>query len=90
MLPIVSFFVVFTLIIQMTKFDLIESLDQIIFINMLHIWNLRYFKYYWTFKYIGLESIIFAINMNVVSFSKIFSILEFVFLLIDCITNLNQ
>ena len=44
-LPTVSFFMVFTLAVQMTKFDPTESSDQILFVNILHIWNLRYFKY---------------------------------------------
>ena len=33
----VSFFVVFALAVQMKKFDLIESLDQILFVSMLQI-----------------------------------------------------
>ena len=41
-LPIISFFVVFVLTIQMTKFDRIESSYQILFVSM-HMKNLRYF-----------------------------------------------
>ena len=41
-LPMVSFFVVFALTIHMTKFDLTESSDQILFISMLQIWNFRF------------------------------------------------
>ena len=35
MLPTVSFFVVFAFIVEMVKFDLIESSDQILFVNIL-------------------------------------------------------
>ena len=79
MLLAVSFFVVFTFTILMTKFDPIWSINKIMFVSMLKIWNLRYLMYYWIIKRVGLESIIFAINMNNVSFFKVFSTLYYVF-----------
>ena len=47
MLPTVSFFVVFALAVQMIKFNPTESLNQIMFVSMLQIWNLRYFRHCW-------------------------------------------
>ena len=46
MLPTVNFFVIFVLTIQITKFDSIELSDQILFVNMLQIWNLKYLRHY--------------------------------------------
>ena len=43
-LSTVSFFMIFSWVVQMTKFDPIESSDQIMFVSMLQIWNLRYFR----------------------------------------------
>ena len=54
MLSIISFFVVFTLLIHMIKFDPIKSLNQILL----------------DYKYIGLKYIVFAINMNTTTFIK--------------------
>ena len=55
----------------MAKFDLTESLE-IVLVGMLQICNLMYTKYFWIIKCIDLESIIFAINLNVASSSKVF------------------
>ena len=48
----------------MKKFDPIESSDQIISDSMVQIWNLKYSKHFWIIKCIGLEPIIFAINLD--------------------------
>ena len=56
------------LAVQMIKFDLTESSDQILLVIMLHIWNLRYSKHVWIIKCVGFESIIFAINLNFAKF----------------------
>ena len=61
----------------MAKFDPIKSSDQIVFVSMLQIWNFRYF---WIIICIGLESIIFAINVDVVSFSKVINTFDYMFL----------
>ena len=66
----------------MTKFDSIESLYQILLVRMLQIWNLRYLKHYWIIKYVSLESIIFTINIDDTSSSKVFSTLDYIFPLI--------
>ena len=34
------------LVVQITNFDPINSLDQILFVSMLHIWNLKYSKHF--------------------------------------------
>ena len=79
-LSTVSFLMVFVLAVHMTKYDLIESSNQIMFVSMLQIWNLRYFRHYWIIKCVGLELIIFVINMDVASSSKVLSIFYSVFL----------
>ena len=53
MLTMVNFFVVFVLSVHMAKFDPVDSLDQILFVNMLQIWNLKYFKHCWIIKCVG-------------------------------------
>ena len=50
---------VFVLIIHMIKFVLIESLDQIMFIRMLQILNLKYSRHFYIINCISLELIIF-------------------------------
>ena len=72
--------------VHMTKFDPIESSDQIMFVSMLQIWNLKYSKYFWIIKCVGLKSIIFAINLNAMLSSKVFSTFDYVFLLIILLT----
>ena len=64
----------------MTMFDLIKSSYLIMFVGMLQIWNLKYSKYFFIIKCIGLELTLFAINLNVMSSSKIFNTFDFVFL----------
>ena len=56
---------------------------------MLQIWNIRYSRHFWIIKCVGFVPILFAINLNVASFSKVLSL----FLLcvyIDCIANLKK
>ena len=80
MLPTLCFFVVFVPVVQMSKFDPIKSSNQILFVSMLQIWNLRYLIHCWIIKYIGIESILFGIKMNVVLFSKVFNTIDYLFL----------
>ena len=90
MFSIVNFFVVFVLVVQMVKFDLIDSSNQIMFVSMPQIWNVRYFWHYWIIKYVGLEPILFAINIDVASSSKVFNIFDYVFLSIVLLIRLNK
>ena len=76
----VNFFVVFTLTVRMAKFDPTHSSYRIMFASMLQISNLIYFMFCWIVKYVGLKTIIFAINMDVVSSFKVFSTLDYVFI----------
>ena len=62
------------LTVQMTKFDLTESSYQILLVIMLHIWNFRYSKHVWIIKCVGFKSIIFTINLDFESSSKVFNI----------------
>ena len=48
--------------------------------------NYKYFKHFFSIKCVGLESIIFAINLDVACF-KVSNAFDFS---IDCITNLYQ
>ena len=64
----------------MAKFDPTQSSYQILFNNMLQIWNLKYYRHFWIIKYVGLEPILFAINLDVGSSSKVISTIDFVFL----------
>ena len=66
----------------MTKFDPKKSSYQIMFISMLKIWNLRCSSFFWIIKYVGLRLIIFTFNQDAMSFSKVFSTFDFLFLLI--------
>ena len=90
MLSTISFFIVFTLAIQMVNFDPTESLDQIMFVSMLQIWNLRYFRQCWIIKCVGLKLILFAINMDVASSSKVFCFLDSMFLSITFLIRINK
>ena len=65
-----AFLWVFALAVQMIKFDLTESYDQIMFVSILPIYNLRYSTI--------LQLIIFIINLDAMSSSKVFSIFDFV------------
>ena len=51
----------------MAKFDPTEPYTQMLFVSMLQIWNLRYSRHFLIIKYIGLELILFVINIDVVS-----------------------
>ena len=42
-------------------------------VDMLQIWNHRHFRHFWIIKNIGLEPIIFSINLDIESSFKIFS-----------------
>ena len=48
-----------------------------------------YYKQFWFIKYIDLEPIIFAINFDTVSFSKVFNTFDYVFLLIILLTTFD-
>ena len=61
----------FVLIVLMEKYDPTESSYQIMFVNMLQILNLRYYKYFFIIKYINLELIFFYINLDITSSSKV-------------------
>ena len=82
MLPIGSFFIVFALIVQMTKFNPTK-----LFVCQYVLDLESYFRHCLIIKCVSLEPIIFAINMDTMSSSKIFNRLC---VFIDCITNLNQ
>ena len=88
-LPTVSFFVVFVLTVQMEKFNSTRSSDRILFVNMLQIWKFKYFRHCWIIKCVDLKPILFVINMDVASSSKVFNTLDYVFLSI-VFANLNQ
>ena len=90
MLLMVSFFVVFALPVQRAKVDPKKSSNQILFINMLQIWNLRYSRHFFIIKCVGLDPILFAINLNATSSSKVFSTLNYVFLSIVLLTRINK
>ena len=70
----------------MTKFDPTESPNQILFVSMLQIWNLRYFEHFWIMKHVGFELIIFTINLNATSSSKVFSTFNSMFISIVLVT----
>ena len=57
----------------MTKFDLTKSLYQILFISILQTYNLRYSRRFWIIKCVGLKPILFSINLDVASSSKVVS-----------------
>ena len=66
--------------VHITKFDSIKSSDQILFVSMMKIWNLRYSRHFLIFKCVGLELMIFVINLNIASFFKVFRTFDCVFL----------
>ena len=86
MLSTISFFMVFALVVQMAKFDPIESSNQIMFVNMLQICNFRYSRHFFIIKCVGRKSILFAINLDATSSSKVFNTLDSVFLSIVLLT----
>ena len=54
--------------------------------SLLQILNIKYFRQFWIIKFIGFKSIIFAITMDVVSSSKLFSTFDLLFLLVIVVT----
>ena len=64
----------------MTKIDMTESSNQILFVRMLQIWNLRYSRHFWIIKCVSLEPILFAINLDAASSFKGFNTFDSVFL----------
>ena len=53
---------------------------QIVVVNMLQNFNHRYSSHYKIIKYVGFLSIIYAINLNVASSSKVFNEFDSMFL----------
>ena len=49
-------------------------------INMLQNWNRKYYRHYRIIKYLDFKPIIYATNLNGVSFSKVFSKFDVMFL----------
>ena len=81
------------LTVQIIKFDPTESSDKILFVNMLQIMNLMYSRNFWIIKYVGLESIFFAINLITYMFGhpfKVFSTFDSLFLSIVLLTRINK
>ena len=78
-MSIVSFFMSFCNSISDGKFNLIESSDQILFICCRsEIFCILVI--FWIIKCVDFESIFFAINLDITSSSKVFSIFNYVFL----------
>ena len=69
------------LTVQIITFDPIESSDQIMFVSMLQILNLIYSRHFWIIKCVGLEPILFVINLITYMFGHL---LKFLVLLIPC------
>ena len=63
----------------MIKFNLIKSSDQIIFVYMLQIRDLRCSRHFWIINNVHLEHILFVIKLDVTSSSKVFNTFDFVF-----------
>ena len=56
-----------------------KSHIKFLFVGMLHqMWNLRYSRHLRITKYVNLEPFVFAINLDAVSSSNVFSVLVFV------------
>ena len=62
------------------KTDSIRHKHQIIVINMFKNWNHRYYSQYRIIKYVGFESILYNINLNVTLFFKVFTKFDYMFL----------
>ena len=50
-------------------------------VNMLQNRNHKYYSHYKIIKYLGFELIIYVINLDIASFSKVFNEFNFMFLL---------
>ena len=50
----------------------------------------QYFRYYWIINCVNLELIIFAIDMNIELFFKVFNIFNYIFISIILLTLLNK
>ena len=71
-------------------YDKVQS-DIVIRSNHIHqfdvVLKFRYFRHFFIIKYWGLEPIIFTINLDIASSSKVFSTFDYVFLyLIELLT----
>ena len=74
----------FALTVHMIKFDMIELSNQILFISMLQIWNLMYFRYFWIIKCMGLDMIFLLLTW--ILFHPLKFLIDFVVLLIIFLT----
>ena len=61
-------------------FDQIETINQIIVINLLQNWNHMYYNHCSTIKCVGFKPIHYTINVDIVSSSIVFSKFDSVFL----------
>ena len=62
----------------------IRQRHQIMTVNMLQNWNHRYYNYYNVIKYVGFKPIIYVINLDTASSSKIFREFDYMFLSNAC------
>ena len=72
------------LAIQMLKFNLTYSSDQIMFFSMLNIWKFRYSKFFFFIKCVVFKPIFFAISLDIVSSSKVFTNFDLWFYRLYC------
>ena len=63
------------LVVHMIKFDPTGSSNQILFISMLQIKRLRYSRHFLITKCVCFKLILFVINLDVVSSSKVLTLL---------------
>ena len=74
---------------QIAKFNMIKLLNQIMFINMLQSGILGIPHIFFIIKCVSLKPIIFTINLDIASSSKVFSIFYFMFLPIVLLIYIN-
>ena len=67
-----------------------EQRHQIIVFNMLQNWNHRYSSHYRIIKYVGFEPIIYVINLDAMSFSKVFIEFDSMFLSNVLLVRINK
>ena len=75
-----TYSLVFRLAIQMTKVDPTKSSYQIMFVSMMSLSNLRYYRHFFIIKCVCPKLLSFAINLNVALSSKVFIIFDYMFI----------
>ena len=72
------------------KFDPIKSSNQILYVSMLQIYNLKYSRYFFIIKCVGLEAIFLLLTLMLHHPLTVFNTFNYVFLSIVLLISVNK